>query len=269
MIPRTVHGLDPFLCLSAMQKAVRRSNERLAMECAVEMLHTSKAFFVMTANRLEVVCHEDLDTLTAPHVVPFVAAALAQAKERYAKSIGEARLMIGNVIRMMCAAPKSRAGCHFAAAIGLASELEAHVPTIPDHAFDQHTLEGRRRGRGLQHFREHGALLIPPPTEPDDMKPQLTSCGRSSSGASATCSASDATNASARANCPPRSRWVMLSAPCWMPDLRWCRHILRADRFRYPTNRTTQTASTLRGRWACHRRSACWTDAGWKAGLTS
>jgi replication-associated recombination protein RarA len=167
MIPATHHDLPAMVCVSAMQKAIRRSDERLAMECAAELLHTSKAFFTMACNRLEVICHEDLDTLAAPHVVPFVAASLAQAKERYSKSIGEARLMVGNCIRMMARAPKSRAGCHFAAAIGLANELEDHAPTFPDHAFDQHTGKGRAMGRGLDHFREEGARLIPPPTEPD------------------------------------------------------------------------------------------------------
>src|SRR3954470_18506948 len=51
-----------------------------------------------------------------------------------AKSIGEARLMIGNAIRMMARAAKSRAGCHFAAAIGLRSMLEDLCrlsPTLP------------------------------------------------------------------------------------------------------------------------------------------
>jgi len=58
---------------------------------------------------------------TAPHVVPFVATALAQSRDRYSKSIGEARLMVGNCITIMCRSPKSRAGYHFAAAIGLRS----------------------------------------------------------------------------------------------------------------------------------------------------
>ena len=40
----------------------------------------------MVCNRLEVICHEDLDTLAAPWVVPFVATALAQSRERYSKS---------------------------------------------------------------------------------------------------------------------------------------------------------------------------------------
>ena len=50
-----------------MQKAIRRGIEREAMEFAVELMHTSKAFHSMVCNRLEVICHEDLDTLAAPH----------------------------------------------------------------------------------------------------------------------------------------------------------------------------------------------------------
>ena len=155
-------------CVSAMQKAIRRGMERDAMEFAVELMHTSKAFHTMVCNRLEVICHEDLDTLAAPWVVPFAAAAaaVAQSSERYSKSVGEARLMIGNAIRMMARAPKSRAGCHFGAAIGLRSMLEGFAPKIPDFALDMHTMKGKAMGRGLDHFRKEGARLIPPPTEP-------------------------------------------------------------------------------------------------------
>ena len=158
-IPDTVNGLNAMTCVSAMQKAIRRGMEQEAMQFAVELMHTSKNFHTMVCNRLEVICHEDLDTLAAPHVVPFVATALAQSRERYTKSIGEARLMIGNCIRLMCRAPKSRAGCHFAAAIGLRSQLEDYVPAIPDFALDQHTLQGRAMGRGLEHFREQRATF--------------------------------------------------------------------------------------------------------------
>ncbi|MCK1407107.1 hypothetical protein [Bradyrhizobium sp. 76] len=154
-------------CVSEVQKCIRRGLEREAMEFACELIHTSKAFHSMVCNRLEVICHEDLDTLAAPHVVPFVATALAQSRDRYSKSIGEARLMVGNAIRMMCRSPKSRAGCHFAAAIGLRSTLEQFAPAIPDFANDQHTLAGKKLGRGLDHFRQEGAKLVPEPTEPD------------------------------------------------------------------------------------------------------
>jgi hypothetical protein len=99
--------------------------------------------------------------------VPFVSTAVAQSKERYAKSIGEAELMVGNAIRMMCRAPKSRAGCHFSSAIGLRETLEKFVPTVPDFGTDMHTLKGRKMGRGLAHFRAEGAKLVPPPTDDD------------------------------------------------------------------------------------------------------
>jgi hypothetical protein len=97
MIPDTIHNLPAMATVSAMQKCIRRGLEREAMEFAVELMQTSKAFHSMVCNRLEVICHEDLDTLAAPHVFPFVAASLAASKERYSKSIGEARLMVGNV----------------------------------------------------------------------------------------------------------------------------------------------------------------------------
>lgn len=81
--------------------------------------------------------------------------------------IGKARLMIGNAIRMPARAPKSRAGCHFAVALRLRSMLEGFAPTIPDYALDMHTLKGKAMGRGLDHFRNEGAKLVPPPTESD------------------------------------------------------------------------------------------------------
>ena len=75
------------------------------MEFACELIHSGKAFHTMVCNRLIVVCHEDLDTLAAPHVFPFVAASVAASKERYSSKLGEARLMLANCIRMMARAP--------------------------------------------------------------------------------------------------------------------------------------------------------------------
>ena len=142
--------------------------EREAMEFAVELIHTSKAFLSMVCKRLEIISHEDIDTQANPAIVPFVAAAVAQAMRRYdAEKIGKSRMAIGNAIRLMCRAVKSREGDHFHAAIGLRAQLEGFVPTIPDWANDQHTLAGRKLGRGLDHFRREGAKLIPPPTADD------------------------------------------------------------------------------------------------------
>ena len=59
MIPPTKHDLNAMVCVSAMQKSIRRGMEREAMEFAVELMHSAKAFHSMVCNRLEVICHED------------------------------------------------------------------------------------------------------------------------------------------------------------------------------------------------------------------
>jgi replication-associated recombination protein RarA len=164
MIPATKNGLNAMTCISAMQKAIRRGMELEAMSFAVELMHSSKAFHSMVCNRLEIISHEDIDTQSQPHIAPFVATAVAQALRWYdPDKLGASRMAIGNAIRLMCRAAKSREGDHFAIAVGLRAELEGFVPVIPDWANDMHTLAGRKQGRGLKHFREEGALLIPPP----------------------------------------------------------------------------------------------------------
>ena len=75
-------------------------------------------------------------------------------------------MAIGNAIRVMCRAAKSREGDHFAAAIGLRSLLEGYAPAIPDCALDS-TQCRAKLGRGLDHFRKEGAKLVPPPTADD------------------------------------------------------------------------------------------------------
>jgi len=170
MIPPTMNGLPTMACVSAMQKCIRRGMEREAMEFACELIHTSKAFCTMVCNRLEVIAHEDIDTCADPTILPFVVAATAQAKAWYDKDVmklGKCRMAIGNCIRLLARAKKSREGDHFHAAIGLASLLEGYVPDIPDWANDQHTLVGKRLGRGLEFFRQESAKLHPAPKRTD------------------------------------------------------------------------------------------------------
>lgn len=169
MIPPTKSGLSSMACLSALQKCIRRGLEREAMQFAIELMHTSKPFHSMVTKRLEVICHEDIDTGAQPHIVPFVHAAMTQAREWYdpdVTKLGKSRMAVGNCIRMMCRATKNRIGDHFAAAHGWASIIEGFVPKIPDWANDKHTAIGRRLGRGLDHFRAESVKCIPPiPTD--------------------------------------------------------------------------------------------------------
>jgi hypothetical protein len=168
MIPPTKNGLPAMGVLSALQKLIRRGLELEAMRMAVELHQTSRNFAKMVCNRLEVIAHEDIDTQASPWIVPFVNVAAAQAMLWYdADKLGRSRMPIGNAIRMMARAPKSRQGDHFQAAVGQAAELEHYVPTIPEWANDGHTLAGKRQGRGLDYFRTVSTVLIPPPAAPD------------------------------------------------------------------------------------------------------
>lgn len=163
MIPRTLHKMDPFTCLSAMQKCVRRGMEREAMEFACELVHTSKSFCSMAANRLELISHEDIECIDQPHIIPFVKACGDQAKAWWtADKPGKSRMALGNAIRMMCRAKKSREGDHFSGAVGLPSQIGGFVPEVPDWVYDHHTRKGLKQGRGIDHFRAESARLVPP-----------------------------------------------------------------------------------------------------------
>jgi replication-associated recombination protein RarA len=164
MIPQTLHGLPAMGVLSAMQKSIRRGMEREAMEFAVELIHTSKSFASMVGNRLEIISQEDIDTAASPHIVPFVKASVEQAKAWYdPDKLGKCRMPLGNAIRMMCRAPKSREGDHFQQAVGLRAQLTNFAPEIPDWANDHHTMAGKRQGRGVQFFLDESAKLVPEP----------------------------------------------------------------------------------------------------------
>jgi replication-associated recombination protein RarA len=165
MIPTTKNGLSSMDCLSALQKCIRRGMEREAMQFAIELMHTSKAFHSMVCKRLEVICHEDIETEKQPYIVPFVHAAMVQARERYdpdVEKLGKSRMAVGNSIRLMCRTKKSREGDHFAAAHGWAAILENFVPAIPEWAHDAHTQTGKRLGRGLDYFRAESTKCVPP-----------------------------------------------------------------------------------------------------------
>lgn len=168
MIPNTKNGLPAMGCLSAMQKCIRRAMPMEAMSFAVELHHTSKGFASMVCNRLEIISHEDIDSMSAPWVIPYVKASCDQARAWYdPEKLGKSRMAIGNCIRLMCEAPKSRQGDHFHVVAGLRSLLENYIPRIPDWADDAHTLRGKRLGRGLEYFRTESTKLVPPPAVPD------------------------------------------------------------------------------------------------------
>ena len=106
MILPTKNKLPAMACLSAMQKCIRCGLELDAMRFAVELHQTSTPFATMVTNRLEIISHEDIDTMTAPWIAPYVRAACEQARAWYdPKKLGKSRMATGNCVRMMACAP--------------------------------------------------------------------------------------------------------------------------------------------------------------------
>jgi len=166
-LPKTMHGLDPYVCVSAVQKCIRRGLERQAMEFVIEMARTSKHYFSWVCNRIEICVHEDIG-LGDQNAVLFASRALEQARRFYKPDRqGECMIMVGHAVRCLCRGNKSREGDHYQAVCMLNSELNDYVPEVPDFAYDSHNLEGRQRGRGVQHFKDEGTQLVPSPEGPD------------------------------------------------------------------------------------------------------
>ena len=179
--PRTVNGLDPFECISAIQKYIRRAGEdpeyeMKAMLLAIEMARTSKAYLTMVCNRLEIISHEDCDTAAEPWIVPFVATCIEQTK-RHTKPLKSGGmscgLSLGNAVRALSRAQKSREADHFLLLSGRIWEDEG-PGEIPDFALDMHTRRGRKLKRGQEHFKTEGAKLVQPPPEEKNRRPLRT-----------------------------------------------------------------------------------------------
>lgn len=169
MMPRTLNKLKPLDVLSCLQKAIRRGEERLAMQCAVELMESSRNYFSMCVNRLAIIMHEDLDVASRPDIISAVELTLARLEVLRQDSTkkSKCRMLVGTLIRMMCRAPKSREGDHFHVAVGR-PVINGYPPELPEWTYDKHTSTGRRQGRGLDHFRESSCMLIPPPKVKDD-----------------------------------------------------------------------------------------------------
>lgn len=159
---RTKNGLCPWECISSLQKFVRRGMEREAMEMCAELSFTHLAF---TLNRLRVIAHEDVGLANA-QAVYLAKVWTEQTWEWHKAGNGSWKLCLANVVLMLCRSPKSREADHFQC-VAFDGPESGIPPVIPDYGLDKHTRRGKKLGRGIKHFREVGAILLPAPATPD------------------------------------------------------------------------------------------------------
>jgi replication-associated recombination protein RarA len=153
----TKKGYQFFEVASALQKSIRRGIIEDACYWTTE-LYPKYANY--TWKRLQIICCEDIG-LAEPNA-PVRINALFQMWERLKKAKSDDQILpIIQAVMYLCQCEKSRmidwAKCYYK------DNHEMHNMEIPDYALDMHTRRGKKMGRGVKHFFEHGAKLHPHP----------------------------------------------------------------------------------------------------------
>lgn len=152
--PPTRRGYQVHEVVSALQKAIRRSQVKEAVYWALEMHSSSHKSWCW--NRLQTICSEDIGL--ADRYLPAQIATLRAWSEKAKEGGG---MELAHAVQLLATAPKSRVACWMV--LETVSDHHERLE-IPDEALDQHTRRGLRMGRGTEHFLEEAQTLV----DPDD-----------------------------------------------------------------------------------------------------
>jgi replication-associated recombination protein RarA len=153
---------------SALQKAVRRGDARLAGYFAIELFESGYAAYAW--RRLLTISAEDCAGIVTQEIKALYDSWRVIHTAPTGK--GRGRVFLGKAVVLLCLAAKSRDADHLtnlvydpraiddAVVEGALAEARATTEPIPDYAFDVHTHEGKRRGKTRDQFfvEEHDAL---------------------------------------------------------------------------------------------------------------
>src|SRR3954451_4779600 len=134
--PPTPRGHDAYEAVSSLQKAVRRSDPEAAAYWALELAAGNGHWLW---KRLKVIAIEDV----SPEATGIVADVRA-LHEQWRDSKGADILAVVRAAVALAIAPKSRV-CN---SLLLVLSDADYRQEVPDEALDQHTLRGKRMGRG-------------------------------------------------------------------------------------------------------------------------
>lgn len=169
---RTKHGHDLFVVSSALQKAIRRNDARLAC-WAVWELFTS-GYLAYAWRRLLVVSAEDCDGIITTEIEALYRAhqvILEKAKPGKPRGL----VFLAKATLLLCRQPKNRDADHVGylaqegalasdqEVLALLHDVEAGLTEpIPEYVYDVHTWIGRAKGKTkAQFWTEEQAALTP------------------------------------------------------------------------------------------------------------
>jgi replication-associated recombination protein RarA len=166
----TKRGYDFGEVSSAMQKAIRRGDTRLAGYWALELWASGYGNYVW--KRLLTVSAEDVWGLITGEIKA-LHDSYAFVNKTVPSKQPKGRIFISKAVILLCAARKSRDADHlqnivYDALAGIDADhlaadlLKAGKEKVPDYAFDCHTLKGKRKGKTkADFFREEQNALKP------------------------------------------------------------------------------------------------------------
>ncbi|MEM1589939.1 MAG: hypothetical protein QW175_05930 [Candidatus Bathyarchaeia archaeon] len=160
--PITVDEESPDVAVlkSALQKSIRRGYVEKAMTFALQLLE--KAGWYVTWRRLRIIATEDCGTPEAIMVVETLYRMFLEFKGKNSKELSwDAKRCVVSAALIMAESPKDRRADEFLE-LWDAMEKKKDVKALqslkelwtspPDEAYDMHTPQGRKRGRGLEYW---------------------------------------------------------------------------------------------------------------------
>lgn len=156
MIIRTKGGYDFFECSSAMQKAIRRADVRVAGFFALELWSSGYRDYVW--KRLFTISAEDCYGLITHEIE-----ALWQGYELVNRSAKEpkGRIFVSKAVLLLCDCRKCRDADHLQNLIYDRNDVDverwiddvrAEPLPVPEYTFDVHTRKGKKMGRTKEEF---------------------------------------------------------------------------------------------------------------------
>lgn len=146
---------DYYEVISALQKDIRRGNEKEALFWALQLADGGQMSHLL--NRLYVIVNEDVGIRDGGTTLILVDVLIKQTKEFYTQKNDAWYMSLSNIIMAMCRLKKTRESENY---LTLVKEKikNGWKPEIPDYALDMHTRKGKAMGRGLKFFVENESV---------------------------------------------------------------------------------------------------------------
>lgn len=153
---RTIRGYDFYEVASAMQKAIRRGDARVAGYFALELWHSKFSDYVW--KRLFVISAEDCYGIITQEIESlFKAYCFINEKAKEPKG----RIFVSKAVLLLCDCRKNRDADHLQNLIYDRADCEVEKwledvrkqpIVVPEYTFDCHTIKGKRMGRTKADF---------------------------------------------------------------------------------------------------------------------